>query len=97
MSLEFRTHGQAMTAIRTWFLDFTDELPQGVTLVNASALHVPPVGGTPTTPVTIVQQDTQVWMTLGPVNVLGNHVVFVTYFMSDGEQDSIKLVVPVSY
>lgn len=97
MSLEFRTHGQAMTAIRTWFLDFTDELPQGVILTDATATHVPPEGGAVTTPAAIVQQDTQVWMTLGPVDILGNHVVYVNYFMSDGEKDSIKLVVPVSY
>lgn len=96
MAITIRTPEQSLTEIRTWFVDFVDDLPEGVSVSDGSATHIPPAGGTEVPPSVLVQ-GSQVWATLGPLVEVGNHQLLVLADYSDGEKSEVKLIIPVSF
>lgn len=84
---------QSQPEIRKWIVDFTDDLPGGVTVSSAVATHTPPSGSaqslSPTTATPLVS------VSLGPVTVSGVHYVLVTATLSDGQKATCTIAVPV--
>lgn len=86
---------QSLGEIRTHPADFGPDLPDGVTVSSATAVHTPP-SGTAVTP-TVAAASPLVNITLGPLTVTGVHKCLVTATLSDGEKSEILLIIPVKW
>jgi hypothetical protein len=95
MATEIVSDVQSKGEIRTYFCDFTDDLPGSITIASATATHTPP-SGLATTP-TVVVASPEVRVTFGPVSVTGQHSISVLATLSDGEKSELKLLVPVQW
>lgn len=93
---EFTVNPYATTEVRTQYIDFTADLPSGVTVTSGTAIHTPPTGGTATTPVVAsVMTGDILPVTIGPLNITGRHIVTVTATLSDSQKAIARLVIPV--
>src|SRR5512139_4199743 len=93
---EFTVEPQSTTEVRTHYIDFTADLPTGVTVSSGTAVHTPPAGGTATTPtVGAVMAGDILPVTVGPLNSTGRHIITVTATLSDAQKTVARLVVPV--
>ena len=83
---------------RIWQFDFTPDMPTGVTLVSATAVHVPP-SGAPLTPVVGTIVAGVVPVALGKLRVTGLHYLdcLATYSNPDAEVSHIRLAIPCNY
>lgn len=86
---------QSTAEVRTWVIDYTDDLLTGVTVASGTAIHTPPSGsaGTPT----VVVSSPKMNVTLGPLTVTGMHYLEARATLSDGEITSVKIAIPVGY
>jgi hypothetical protein len=86
---------QSTPEIRTWVVDFTDDLLTGVTVASGTAVHTPPSGaaGTPT----VIVSTPKMNVTLGPLSVKGIHYLEARATLSDGEISSVTISIPVGY
>ena len=84
-----------MAEIRTYFCDFTPDLPAAVTVLSATAVHIPP-SGTPGTP-TVVTATPLVNVTLGPLSMVGHHILDITATLSDTEKSEMRLHLWVNF
>jgi hypothetical protein len=84
---------QSTPEIRTWVVDFTDDLLSGVTIASGTAIHTPPSGtaGTPT----VLVSSPRMNVTLGPLSVTGLHYLEARATLSDGEISSVTIAIPV--
>jgi hypothetical protein len=96
MATEIVTNVQSLLEVRTHFCNFAPDLPSGVTLVSATATHVPP-SGTASVPVVSVVAAPIVHVTLGPLSVIGEHIVKIVATLSDAEKSEMRLRIPVQY
>src|SRR5512139_53160 len=93
---EFTVEPQSTAEVRTHYVDFTADLPTGVTVASGTAVHTPPTGGTATTPtVGAVMTGDILPVTTGPLNTTGRHIVTVTATLSDAQKTVARLVIPV--
>ena len=96
MTTEFTVDFQSTTEVRTHYIDFTADLPTGVTVSSGTATHTPPTGGTATSPtVGAVMTGDILPVTVGPLGSTGRHVVTVTATLSDAQKTVVNLVIPV--
>jgi hypothetical protein len=86
---------QSTPEIRTWVVDFTDDLLTGVTVASGTAYHTPPSGTAGS--VTCVVATPKINATLGPLSVKGMHYLEVRATLSDGEISSVTISIPVGY
>jgi len=86
---------QSTAEVRTWVVDFTDDLLTGITVVSGTAVHTPP-SGTASTPVIAVSSP-RVNATLGPLSVKGMHYLEVRATLSNAEISSVTISIPVGY
>ena len=93
---EFTVSPQSTTEVRTHYIDFTADLPTGVTVSSGSAVHTPPTGGSATSPTcgTVMTGDI-LPVTVGPLGSTGRHIVTVTATLSDTQKTVARLVIPV--
>ena len=87
---------QALAEIRTYYVDFTDDLPTGVTVSSATATHVPPSGSASTPTVGTITAAT-VPVTLPAQTVTGLHKLDVLATLSNADKSAIRLMIPVHY
>jgi hypothetical protein len=96
LTTEFTVEFQSTAEVRTHYIDFTADLPTGVTVSSGTATHTPPAGGTATTPtVGAVMTGDILPVTVGPLNTTGRHLVTVTATLSDSQKTIVNLVIPV--
>lgn len=86
---------QGSTEIRTYFLNFTDDLPSAVTVSSATATHTPPSGASVTCTVSTTSPNVNV--TVPALTVTGVHMVSVLATLSNGDKSEILLVIPVKW
>lgn len=95
MAIERKTVTMSKGEIRTFFVDFSDDLPEGVTVASVAVTHEPPSGtpgsftGSLTGSVAAVQ--------VSGLSVLGVHYVEVLATLSNGDKSSARLIIPVIY
>jgi hypothetical protein len=87
---------QSKAEIRIWDFDFSDDLRGGVTVVSATATHIPP-SGTATIPTVGSPVANVVPVSLGPVSVTGRHYLLCLATLSDGEKSELKLKIMVNF
>lgn len=97
MATEIKTNPQSIHEVRTHFVDFARDLPEGVTVASAAATHTPPSGDAAIPDVNSAAPTGLVAVTIGPLEVLGMHYLDVLASLSDGESSSIRLLIPVIY
>ena len=85
---------QSLTEIRQWDFDFNPDLPSGVTVTSAVATHTPP-SGTASTPTVGSDTENVVPVMLGPLTVVGMHVLSCVATLSDNELSEIILFILV--
>ena len=95
MTTEFTVDFQSTTEVRTHYIDFTADLPTGVTVSNGTAVHTPPSGSAGTPTVGAVLTGDILPVTVGPLSVTGRHIVTVTATLSDTQKTVVRLIIPV--
>lgn len=96
MATEIIADVQGSTEIRTHYIDFTNDLPTGVTVSSAAAVHTPPSGAAATPTVGTITAGV-VPITIGPLAVLGRHVLTVTATLSNSDLSVARLIIPVEW
>lgn len=86
---------QSKNEIRSWTVDFTDDLPTGGTIKAGTATHTPPSGAAATPTVTFT--DTTVTATLGTLTVTGVHYLDIQGTDSSDNVSELRIVIPVNY
>lgn len=97
MATEFVTDIQSTTEVRIHYVDFTSDLPTGVTVSSGTAVHTPPSGAATTPTVGVVMTGDILPVTVGPLTVTGRHIVTLTATLSDGEKSVARLIIPVEW
>ena len=89
---------QSLAEVRSWDIDYTNDMDTGLTVVDADAQHIPPTGGTVTFPTTSISGNiVSAVLTLGTSNVLGVHQLIVTATYSDGEVSQVRFDIIVEF
>jgi hypothetical protein len=99
---------KAMSLDETRIFDvtFLEDLKDGVTVVSAEVVHVPPDDGIVTTPVIAEVSSPIVSVQIGPLNaedtadetqITGVHTFFVLATLSDDETSAVCLEIKVIY
>ena len=96
MTTTIMVRAQALAEIRTHYVDFTDDLPTGVTVSSATATHVPPSGSASTPTVGTISGAT-VPVTLPVQTVTGLHALDVLATLSNADKSKVRLLIPVNY
>jgi len=87
---------QSTAEIRTHICDFAGDLRSGVTIVAATAQHIPPPNEVPKTPA-VISFGSIVYVTLAHVETLGMHQLKVLAILSDGDISEMRLTLVVRY
>lgn len=95
MTTEFTVDPQSTTEVRTHYIDFTADLPAGVTVSSGAAVHTPPSGAATSPTVAGVMTGDILPVTVGPLSVTGRHIVTVTATLSDAQKTVVRLIIPV--
>jgi hypothetical protein len=83
--------------IRTHFINYSNDLPQGVTVSSATAVMASnPIGGTVTMAVGVISSNI-VPVTMTTPTIAGQYAVTVTATLSDAEKSVARLMVNVSW
>ena len=86
---------QSTSEVRTYYLDFTDDLPTGVTVSSATSTHTPPSGAAVTPTCSVSSPDVAV--TVPALTVQGVHHVKVLATLSNSDVSEMLLIIPVRY
>ena len=97
MATELVTIVQDTGEVRTHYVDFTSDLPTGVTVSSGTAVHTPPSGAATTPVVGAVQTGDILPVTVGPLTVTGRHIVTVTATLSNSDTSIARLIIPVQW
>jgi hypothetical protein len=81
---------------RIHFIDFTNDLPTGVTISTGTATHTPPSGAS-VTPTVGVPVGAIVPVTVPALTVTGRHIVTLNATLSDAEVITARLIIPVQW
>jgi hypothetical protein len=90
---------QSLAEIRQWEIDFTNDLPTlpaNVVVSSATATHIPPSGAA-SNPVVGNIANNVVPTQLGPLTVVGLHILAVLASYSNGEKSEIRAQIKVDY
>lgn len=90
-----KVNPQSKAEIRTYYIDFANDLPTGVTVTTATATHTPP-SGTPLTP-TVAVVGSIVAVTLAQLSVTGVHKLSVVANLSNGDKSDYLIDIPVDW
>jgi hypothetical protein len=92
------TKKQSVNEIRVWDFDFGPDLKTGVTVVSATAIHIPP-SGSAATPVVgaIIGDVVPVSLSFGSSAPLGTHLLSCLTTLSDGEKSELRIAIKVIY
>lgn len=82
---------QGVTEIRTYTVDFTNDLAVGGTVVGGTATHIPPSGTAITPTVSVVSP--YLYVTLGAIATVGIHYLDVLATFSDGDKSAVRLAI----
>lgn len=94
-TIQEATIQQSTGEIRQWAVDFTDDLPTGVTVSAGTAIHTPP-SGSASTP-TISASTIAVTATIGTLAVTGIHYLDIQATFSNGEKSEVRIPFTVNY
>jgi len=83
---------QSTREIKSYSVDFANELTDLETISGAAITHTPPSGTASTITATVV--DTRVLFDFGPLSAIGNHQVFILVTTSGGYKHDAKLIIP---
>lgn len=97
MTKEFTLGVLSTNEVRTYYVDFTADLPSGVTVSSGAATHIPPSGAATTPTVGAVLPGDILPVTVGPLSVVGNHIVTLVATLSDGQKSIARLIIPVGF
>jgi len=97
MATEITTGPQGIGEVRTYYADYTPDLPSGVTIASAAAVHTPPSGAASTPTVGAVMSGDIVPVTLPEQTVTGRHILTITATLSNGDKSVIRLIIPVEW
>lgn len=97
MATEIVVGVQGITEIRTHYVDYTADLPQGVTITGGTATHTPPSGAASVPVVGAPMAGDILPVTLGPLSVTGRHILTVTATLSNGDKSVARLIIPVEW
>jgi hypothetical protein len=86
---------QATSEIKTYTVDFTDELPSGGTVTAGTATHIPPSGAVST--VTVTVSNPYLYATLPAQSVVGSHYLDILATFNDGQKSAVRLPINVVY
>ena len=86
---------QKTSEIRTYTVDFTNDLPSGGTVTAGTAVHIPP-SGTATTITTSVSSP-YIYVTVPAQTDTGIHYVDVLATFSNGDKSAVRLQINVVY
>jgi hypothetical protein len=86
---------QATNEIRTYTIDYSNNLPAGGTITAGTANHTPPSGTA--VAVTCIASTPYVYVTVPALTVLGNHYVDVLATFSDNDKSAARLSINVVY
>jgi len=87
---------QSLIEIRQWDIDFSPDLPTGVAVTSATAVHIPP-SGPATTPTVGAIALNIVPVKLGPLSVTGKHTLVVLATYANGEKSEARVRIHVEY
>jgi hypothetical protein len=87
---------QSMAEVRIWDIDFSEDLHTGVSVLSATATHIPPSGVASVPTVGIIANGI-VPVSLGPLAVTGVHTLLVSAVFSNGEKSELKILIPVNF
>jgi hypothetical protein len=95
MATVIKAEKQGKAEIKAYPVDFTEYIPTGVTVVSATATHIPPTG----TALTLTPQVATPYVEtmFGPVSVTGIHIVDVLAVLSDGQKSEVRIHIPVRF
>jgi hypothetical protein len=85
---------QSLNEVRQWDIDFSADLETGVTVVSATATHIPPSGAASTPSIGSIAHNI-VPVRLGPLSVAGIHALNVLATYSDSEKGEAHLLITV--
>lgn len=88
-------NAQATNEVRTYTIDYSNDLPTGGTIASGTAFHTPP-SGTAVTP-TCVAASPFLYVTVPALTVVGNHYVDALATFSDGEKSAARVAISVLY
>jgi hypothetical protein len=97
MATELVTIVQSTTEVRTHYVDFTADLPTGITVSSGTAVHTPPSGAATTPTVGAVMTGDILPVTVGPLSAAGRHIVTVTATLSNADKSVARLIIPVEW
>jgi len=87
---------QSLAEIRQWDFDFNNDLISGVTILSATSTHIPPSGAA-STPIVGTIGSGIVPVKLGPLAVIGVHILSCLAALSNGEKSELRVRITVSY
>ncbi len=96
MATEIVATLQSTTEIRTHYVDFTDDLPAGVTISSGTATHTPPSGTAVTCTCGAISSNI-IPVTVPALSVTGRHIVTVTATLSSSDKSVARLIIPVQW
>ncbi len=86
---------QSANEIKTYTIDYTNDLPTGGTVTGGTATHIPPSGTA--SPVTVSVVTPYVYATLPVQSVTGVHYLDILATFSDGDLSSVRVPINVVY
>lgn len=87
---------QSVSEIRTYYVDYTRDLPAGVTIQTLTATHIPPANGMVRTVTTTLTSPTGTVTLPNPVE-MGIHFISVLAHLSNGEVSEIRISINVRF
>jgi len=97
MTTEIYATPQSTGEIRTHFVDFTPDLPAGVTVASAAGTTTTyPTGGTATVSIGVIASNIAPVIVTSPT-VAGVYYIDVTATLSSGDKSVARLILPVSW
>lgn len=86
---------QSTTEVKTYTIDFTNDLPSGGSVTAGTATHTPPSGSAGT--VTVSVTSPYVYATLPAQSVTGVHYIDVLATFSDSDKSAVRVPINVVY
>lgn len=96
MAQIFSGLSQSISEVKTHTIDFLTVLPTGGTVTAGTATHTPPGGGTATA-VTCSVTSPYVFVTVGPLNILGTNYIDVQATFNNGDKSTARIVIDTFY
>src|SRR5690349_5080407 len=86
---------QSTNEVKTFTIDFTNDLPTGGTVIAGTATHTPPYGGTLSPSVLV--SNPYLYVTLSNPSSVGVNYLDVLATFNDGDKSSVRVPVNVVY